>query len=201
MFFKKSHYSEDDLNSLLAACKDKNPKAQKTLIRIFFSYAKSISLRYATSREEMEEIIDDSFLKVFQNIEKYDYTTSFKAWFRTIVIHTTIDYYRKSLKYAHQVDIDEVDVIDLNDDVINKISAEEILSLVQQLPPSYRIVFTLYVVEGYNHREIAEMLGIKEGTSKSNLQDARRKLQHMIKTAFPHLYLAYSLKHSKINAN
>lgn len=164
-------------------------------------YSKTIAIRYAANTEETEEIINDAFLKVFNNIKKYDYSQPFKAWLRTIVVNTAIDYYRKNKKYAQQVTIDEIDMPTMDVDIISKLSANEILKLVQALSPAYRMVFSLYVIEGYNHREIAEMLGIKEGTSKSNLQDARKKLQAMILSNYPHLYMIYSLKNNKINEN
>ncbi len=155
-------------------------RAQKALIRLFIGFVKSISLRYVTNNDQ---------------------TQPFKAWLRTIVVHTAIDYYRKAQKYQLQIDIDEVDAVDFNPDIISKISAEEILALIQKLPPAYRMVFTLYVVEGYNHREIADLLNIKEGTSKSNLQDARKKLQKMILVAYPYLYYTYELRNLRINDN
>ncbi len=168
---------------------------------MYFGFVKSITLRYASNNMESEEIVNDTFLKIFNNLAKYDYSRAFQAWLRTIAVNTAIDYFRKNQKYVHQADIDDVEVADMSVDIISKISAEEILALVQKLPPSYRTVFTLYVVEGYNHREIADMLGIKEGTSKSNLQDARKKLQNMIKVYHPHLHLAYGLKIDKFNEN
>lgn len=202
MFFKKNtDLKKDDLDSVIAFCLKKDPRAQKALIKLFYGYTKSISSRYSGTKEETEEIINDSFLKVFNNLSKYDHTLPFKAWLRTIVVNTAIDSYRRNQKYAHQVDIEEVELVDLNDDIITKISAEEILVLIQQLTPAYRMVFTLYVIEGYNHKEIAQLLGIKEGTSKSNLQDARKKLQQSIKKMYPHLYMAYTLKSNKINEN
>ena len=200
-FKKKSDFRLDDLDSVIEACLAKNPQAEKALIKMFFGFVKGIAMRYAANIEEAEEIVNDGFLKVFNNLGKYDHAKAFKAWLRTIVVNTAIDYYRKSQRYAHPVNIDDVEVMDLTEDVISKISADEILALVQKLSPAYRTVFTLYVIDGYNHREIADMLGIKEGTSKSNLQDARRKLQNMIKNAYPHLHLAYAVKLNKINEN
>jgi RNA polymerase sigma-70 factor (ECF subfamily) len=202
LFFKrKANYSEDDLPSVIAACLEMDQLAQKALIKLFFGFAKSISLRYSSNEYEAEEIINDGFMKVFDNLSRYDHSQPFKAWLRTIMINTSIDYFRKTQKYRFQVDIYDVDVSDFSYDIISKISADEILGLVQKLPPSYRMVFTLYVVDGYTHREIADMMGIKEGTSKSNLQDARRKLQLMIKDNFPHLHLAYGIKINKFNEN
>jgi RNA polymerase sigma-70 factor (ECF subfamily) len=198
---KKPAFREDDLDSLIEACLSHDPEAQKALIRLFYVFAQSICLRYAGSKQETEEMMNDGFLKIFNNLGKYDHSRPFKAWIRTILVNTAIDHYHKKQKYVHEVDIDECDITDWNEDVISRISANEILKMVQQLPPSYRIVFTLYVVEGYNHREIAQMLNIKEGTSKSNLQDARKKLQAMIKKNYPNLHLAYALKVNKVNEN
>lgn len=199
MFFKKKTFSEDNLESVISACIDQNSQAQRTLIKLFLGYAKSICYRYTSNEQETEEIINDGFLKVFTNLSKYDSTQPFKAWLRTIMINTAIDYYRSNKKYLMQIAIDEVEIADFDDDVISKLSTDEIMSLVQKLSPTYRMVFMLYVVEGYKHREIAERLGIQEGTSKSNLQDARLKLQEMIKTNYPHLFDIYALRKNKLN--
>lgn len=194
-------FKPDDLKSIIDACLAGNRLAEKRLIKMYYGFVKSITLRYASNNMESEEIVNDTFLKIFNNLAKYDYSRAFQAWLRTIAVNTAIDYYRKNQKYVHQTDIDDVEITDMSVDVLSKISAEEILALVQKLPPSYRTVFTLYVVDGYNHREIADMLGIKEGTSKSNLQDARKKLQNLIKIYHPHLHLAYGLKIDKFHEN
>lgn len=198
---KKNNFAPDDLDSIITACLAKNQQAQRVLIKLFWSYVKSISVRYVSNAKEAEEVINDCFLKVFNNLAKYDHSRPFKAWLRTIVINTAVDHYRRNHKYTHHVDLDDIEIISLDEDVISKIAAEEILNLIQRLPPSYRMVFTLYVIDGYSHREISDLLGIKEGTSKSNLQDARRKLQLMIKNIHPQLYLAYALKTTKVNEN
>jgi RNA polymerase sigma-70 factor (ECF subfamily) len=194
VFFKKKYsFNENDLKSIIIACLKKDRLAERTLIKLFYTYVKTISEQYVGNNEELDEIINDVFLKVFTNLHKYNIDLSFKSWLKTIVINTAIDYYRKNKKYAYNISIDEIEVIDFHDDVIMKITSDEILAFIQQLPPSYRIVFTLYVIEGYTHREIAEMMGIQEGTSKSNLRDARKKLQQLIKIAYPHLFFVYSL--------
>ena len=138
--------------------------------------------------------MNESFLKVFNNLHKYDEKQAFKGWLRTIVVNTAIDAYRKNKQSPDYENLEDVQLPDLNGDAISSISAEEILTLVQQLSPVYRIVFSLYVIDGYSHKEIAEKLGIKEGTSKSNLQDARKRLQSMILKLNPNLYSAYELK-------
>jgi RNA polymerase sigma-70 factor (ECF subfamily) len=201
LFFKKKTFSEDNLDSVIAACIDHNAQAQRTLIKLFMGYAKSICSRYSSNEQEVEEIINDGFLKVFTNLAKYDSTQPFKAWLRTIMVNTSIDYYRSNKKYSLQIALDEVEITSFDDDIISKLSVDEIMGLVQKLSPTYRMVFMLYVVEGYKHREIAERLGIQEGTSKSNLQDARLKLQEMIRIDFPHLFDIYAVRKNKINEN
>jgi RNA polymerase sigma-70 factor (ECF subfamily) len=200
-FKKKTRFSEDDLASVLQACLAGDDRAQRSLISQFLGYAKSICQRYTAHPHETEEIINEGFLKVFTHLDRYDPTQPFKAWLRTILVNTAVDYYRKQQKWAHQLSLDELEVIDWNDDVISAISAQEILEMVQQLPPAYRMVFTLFVVEGYSHREIADLLSIQEGTSKSNLRDARRKLQLMIKLHYPALYQQYTWPNKRYNEN
>jgi RNA polymerase sigma-70 factor, ECF subfamily len=201
LFKRNTLFNEQDLHSVLDACKLGNPQAQRCIIRQFAGYVKSISVKYAANIHEAEEIVSDGFLKVFNNLQHYDSAQPFKAWLRTIVINTAIDYYRKNLKWQGEVSLDNVEVTDWSNDILSEISSQEILILVQRLPPAYRMVFTLFVIDGYSHKEISEILGIQEGTSKSNLRDARRKLQAMIKLNFPHLYQLYNWPNKGFNAN
>lgn len=148
----------------------------------------------------MKEVINDGFLKVFNNLKKYDHSLPFKTWLRLIFINTAIDSYRKNKNYLYRVEIADTDILNIDNsvDVISKMSTDEILQLIQSLSPACKMVFSLYVIDGYNHREIAEMLDIQEGTSKSNLRDARRKLQESIKNNYPHLYVMYSFNKTKV---
>jgi len=192
-----SKFIPDDPVSVIAACKRNNAQAQYALIKIFYGFVKGIAMRYSSDDQDADEISNDSFLKVFTNLNKYNDNQPFKAWLRTIVVNTAIDYFRKNKQRPiHTVyeEIDKQSVIELNEEIISRISADEILSLVRQLSPAYQMVFSLYVIDGYSHKEIAAKLGIKEGTSKSNLQDARLKLQNMIKKLYPKLFSAYELK-------
>jgi RNA polymerase sigma-70 factor (ECF subfamily) len=190
-FNKKPAFDKKDINSVITACLLGNHAAQTTLIKSFFDFAKSTCMRFAANEQECEEIMNDGFIKMFSNLNSFDKTQNFSAWLRTIMINTAIDYYRKSLKNPQVDEIETTDIPDNREDIMSKISAEEILALVQKLAPSYRMVFTLFVVEGYSHKEIAELLQIKEGTSKSNLQYARRRLQIMIKNLNPYLQFIY----------
>lgn len=143
----------------------------------FYSYAMSIGLRYSRDREEAIEIVNDAFFKVFTNLDKYTPGLSFKGWLRRIVINASIDYYRRNEKHYHGVDISYANFEHADENVLDDISEKEIIELIQDLPPSYRMVFNLHVIEGYKHEEIAKKLNISVGTSKSNLSVARTKLQ------------------------
>ena len=178
---------------------DKNQLAERQLIKQFYGFAKSICQRYGANEEEVEEMINDGFLKMFNNLHKYDAKQPFKAWLRTIMTNGSIDYYRKQHKFSLHIGLENAYTESIDEDLISSISAQEILALVQKLPPSYRMVFTMYVVEGYNHREIGELLGVQEGTSKSNLAGARQKLQEMIRHYSPQLYASYSSNKRKAN--
>ncbi len=194
-------FQENDTPSIIKACLHGNSSAERLLLKQNLGFAKLVTSRYAANAEEGEEIVNDGFLKVFQNLGKYQFEQPFRAWVRTIMVRTAIDYYRKNLKHHELVPLDDLEVTNIGADVISKISTSEILKLIQLLSPAYRMVFTMYVLDGYTHKEIASMLEIKEGTSKSNLQDARKKLQIMIKKFYPNLYLAHTLNSSKINEN
>ncbi len=190
----RSNFNPDEPDSVIVACKRDDPKAQRALVKLYFGYVKSIALRYSSDKQDADDILNESFLKVFLNLHKYDEKQVFKGWLRTIVVNTAIDHYRKNNQLPNYENLDQVNLADLNEDAISSISAEEILALVRRLSPVYRMVFSLYVIDGYTHKEIAEKLGIREGTSKSNLQDARRRLQTMILKLNPNQYSAYELK-------
>ncbi|MFZ4542965.1 MAG: RNA polymerase sigma factor [Saprospiraceae bacterium] len=193
MFSKKRNIiNENNFEEIVAACLQEREDAQRILFKMYFAYAKSIAMRYSADDNEAKEIINDSFLKAFKNLTLYDFGLPFKAWLRTIVVHTSIDHYRRKQKYAILSFQEFMPDTAIHESVIDHLSAEEIMVLVRKLSPAYRTVFMMYVVDGYNHREIAELLNINEGTSKSNLSKARIKLQEMILTENPALYHAHS---------
>jgi RNA polymerase sigma-70 factor, ECF subfamily len=189
LFRKKIPYSENDFESVVKACQDGNPQAQRVLFKKYFSYAKSISLRYASTREEAEEVLNEGFLKVFQNLAKYDPMQPFKPWIRTILINTAISYYRKHGKHQNNsVTLEDAPYPRFDDQILENITADEILELVQMLRPVYRTVFMMYAIDGYNHREIADLLAINEATVRSHYVRARARLQHLIKQYYPDLF-------------
>jgi len=140
-----------------------------------------VCMRYAKNREEAEEILLEGFLRVFTYIKNFRGTGSFEGWIRKIMVNCALFHYRnKSQLYSvNQLDAERADAVS-EPDIISKLDTKELNLLVQSLPAGYRVVFNLYVFEGYKHREIAEALGISEGTSKSNLSDARSILKKIL---------------------
>lgn len=170
------------LSTLISLCRKGYREHQEELYLMFYNYAMSICLRYSRDREEAVEIVNDGFVKLFVNLNKYKDNTSFKAWLRRILINSSIDYYRRNEKHYHNVDISYAKHEYVTEDAVSKITEQEIIALIQDLPPSYRVVFNLFVIEGFNHREISDKLGISVGTSKSNLAIARSKLKRRLLT-------------------
>jgi RNA polymerase sigma factor (sigma-70 family) len=145
---------------------------------MFYSYGMSITLRYSRSENEAASILNDAFMKVFDNIKSYDSNRPFKPWLKRIIINTAINQYQKNASQYHPlVSIENGTELKREEMIISDINYKEIIRLIQNLPPAYRTVFNLYVIEGYKHKEIAEILGISTGTSKSNLYKAKRVLQ------------------------
>ena len=174
---KKKH----NILFIIKACREKNQAAQKKLYQLYFSYGMSVALRYSSTRHEAEEIFNDAFFKVFDKIDRYDEAQDFKQWFRRIIINTSIDYFRKNKKLK-MFTSDELIPTDVEqNEGWDNLVYEDVLKYIQRLPPSYRVVFNMYVIEGYKHREIAEQLDISIGTSKSNYAKARQLLQNDLK--------------------
>jgi RNA polymerase sigma-70 factor (ECF subfamily) len=159
-------------------------KDQEGLYKHFYGYAMGICLRYAKNKDEASEMLNDAFLKVFNKLDAYDSTKLFKAWLRRIVVNTSIDYYRREHKHDFQVPIEKARSEENDTDVIDQISTEDLFRLIRQLPENQKIVFNLYEIEGYSHNEIAELLHIPEGTSKSSLSRAKQRLRTMVTAYF-----------------
>lgn len=172
--------SNEALKTILDSCIEGDRKSQKKLYQLFFGYAMSICLRYASNNNEAQEVLNDGFLKVFTKLDTFNRQKPFRLWLRRIMINTSIDYYRKRNRDIQSIEITEAKKISQEAEVYSNLGEEEILKLVQELPPSYRMVFNLYVMEGYTHEEISKELDIHVGTSKSNLSKARKYLQEQL---------------------
>lgn len=166
--------------NLITACIQKERWAQKKLYETHYSKMMGVCLRYANNHEEAQDILHEGFIKVFRNLEKYQVGTSISAWIRRIMVNTSIDFYRKSIRKRTE-DIEQAYGLSTVDaDAVSQLTEQEILNAVQSLSPAYRAVFNLYVIEGFSHREIAEQLDITESTSRSNLVKARTKLKEIM---------------------
>ncbi|MDX1586580.1 MAG: RNA polymerase sigma factor [Balneolaceae bacterium] len=177
--------SEGSLEKIIKGCCKRRRKSQKKLYKMFYAYGMSITLRYSESREEAAEILNDAFMKVFTNIKDFNREKPFKPWLRRIIINTAINQYLKNKQFREKESVAlEDQSIRTREKILPGISYDEIIEMVQQLSPSYRTVFNLYVIEGFKHREIAEMLDIAVGTSKSNLAKAKKNLQAILEKNF-----------------
>src|SRR6185437_15244620 len=125
--------------------------------KTFYGFAMGICLRYAGNRYQAAEIMNQGFLKVFTNLDKYDRDKPFKAWLGRIMINTSINYYRSNLKMAQMEDLDKAEGVRHFDTPDSKLSYDELLAMVQRLPQAYRTVFNLYAIEGYSHQEIGKL--------------------------------------------
>lgn len=136
-----------------------------------------VCLRYAKNQAEAEDILQDGFVKVFSNMHKFQPYGSFEGWVRRIFVNTAIEYYRQRRRFMiNDIELENQD-FEFGDDVVDKMAAEEIIALIKDMPDGYRMVFNMYAIEGYSHKEIADELGISVGTSKSQYSRARSYLQ------------------------
>jgi len=170
-----------ETEALLDGCRNGDRKSQELLYRQFYGYAISVCMRYTRSRDEAVEVLNDGFMKVFTKTEKYDPGRSFKGWLRRIMINTALDHYRRQVKHYFHEDVESVSCTAAGDTILSTIAHQDLIRLVQQLTPAYRMVFNMYVIDGYSHEDIASQLDISIGTSKSNLARARENLKNMLK--------------------
>ncbi len=172
----------DSTEMIIRGCLIGDRASQAKLYHLFANKMMGLCLWYARNREEAEEILQDGFVRVFRYMHTYSRAGSFEGWVRSTMVSAALSKYRnKSIRMWVVTEFNS-HVHDVSEEagIISKYDEKELIKLVQQLPPAYRMVFNLYVFEGLKHREIAEALQISEGTSKSNLSDARKILQNSI---------------------
>jgi RNA polymerase sigma-70 factor (ECF subfamily) len=174
------------VKQLVEACIKGERKSQKNFYQTFYGRMMPVCMRYADNREEAKDILHDSFIKVFANLEQYEYKGSLEGWIKKIVTNTAIDTVRKKKFFIVELEenknYDRI-IDDYNDNIeyeqYNQMKVEVIMTLIQKLSPMYRTVFNLYVFEELSHKEIAEQLNINVGTSKSNYAKAKRNLTRL----------------------
>lgn len=170
----------DDAN-LINKCVKGDPKAQKQLYDLFSGKMMGVCLRYTNSLEEAEDALQDGFIKVFLNIEKFKQSGSFEGWVRRIIVNSCLDLIRKNKKTKDDIALEKVDfMISSDSSAVERLSEEQLLKIIQTMPYGYKAVFNMYAIEGYSHKEIAAHLEITESTSKSQFLRARKHLQKLL---------------------
>lgn len=179
----------EKLKVIVDGCVRNERKCQQMIFEMYYGKMMSACLRYISDRDEAQDVLQDGFIKVFNSIAKFDFNGSFEGWVRRIVVNTAIDHIRKKKKDIFQVTDHEFIMNNYTDEADEKQSESiyanlknnEIAEAIQQLSPAYRTVFSMYVIDGYSHQQIADLLNINIGTSKSNLAKARMNLQKVLK--------------------
>ena len=170
---------------LIQGCIDGDRKCQQKLYELYYGKMMVICLRYAKDHDEALDVFQEAFIKVFKNLVRYGNKGSFEGWIRRIMVNTAIDHIRKNKKLKEMVELNEevtgsAEEDNESEDLLDKISFQDLLNCVLDLSPAYRSVFNMYVVDGFSHKEISTELGISEGTSKSNLAKAKMNLKKMM---------------------
>jgi RNA polymerase sigma factor (sigma-70 family) len=171
-----------DEEIILKGCREGKRSAQKQLYDKYVSSMLAICLRYSKSRDEAEDLIQEGFLKIFQNINTYRKHGSLEGWIKRIMINHALNQYKKNRKIPFAEDVEEInenEILSFDEEVEynEPVPPETLLAMIQSLPEGYRMVFNLYVFEGYSHKEIAEAMNFSENTSKTQLMKARRQLR------------------------
>ena len=181
MYIKPPDFLEQ-IKQLIQKCIEGDRNAQSALYKLFAPKMMAVSMRYAKNKEEAEDILQNGFVQVFRSLHTFKFAGSFEGWIRKIMVYSALADYKSKSKMHALINIESLPNIETinNDDVIGKLGKKELLKMVQALPPMYRMVFNLFVFEGLKHREIAKELNISEGTSKSNLFDAKLILQKAV---------------------
>ncbi len=166
---------------LVRGCIEKNPKAQKLLFERFSRKMMGVCIRYAERREEADDMLQNGFIRVYEKIETFRGSGSLEGWIRKIMVNEALTYLRKNKAMKMNIDIEDARyLVPGNNHVGEHINEKDLLKMIQQLPTGFRTVFNLYAIEGYSHKEIADRLGITEGTSKSQYSRAKTHLQNKI---------------------
>lgn len=188
-----------ELSDLVARCRGLDRNSQRQLYQLYYSFALSICLRYVQDRDVAVEVVNDGFLKVFQELAHFDAARypdlagSLRGWLRLIMVRTAIDRFRAEHRHAFHTSLDDVSPghADADPTPLDSLAFDELLQLIARLPPACRAVFNLYAIDGYTHEEIAGQLNIAVGTSKSALFKARAALRQLLKKTNHHAYAQY----------
>lgn len=175
-----------EIEDIIKGCKNSDPKAMGSLYKIYSSRLFGVCLRYSKSRWEAEDVLHESFIKIYKSFKNFNGgKQSLEAWLKKITVYTAIDNFKKDkshslISFSDQSDEPVIIANEFEASLAHDLSAEEILKIVTTLPEGYRIIFNLYVIEGFTHKEISETLNISEGTSKSQLFKAKKQIKKLL---------------------
>lgn len=175
---------DENFEAIIQGCIRKSEKSREMLYRKFFGYALGVALIYNHQRADALEVVNDSFVKAFDKIGKYDSSKPFQGWLRRIVINTSIDNLRRNKKEYEFVETAKLAVQDETHDAVSELNARDIVEILNQLQPLHKTVFCLYEIEGYSHEEIAEQLGISASSSRVYLTRAKKQLRELFPVNF-----------------
>ena len=167
-------------SDLIKGCISGDRRMQELLYKKFSPKMYAICLRYAGNTDDAQDLLQDGFIKVYKNLDKFRNEGSFEGWMRRVFVNTSIEHFRRKVNLNSITENEEKGIEDSAWNVLDSLAEKDIIQLVQELSNGYRTVFNLYVVEGYSHKEIGDMLGISEGTSKSQLARAKMILQKKV---------------------
>ena len=168
---------------LVYGCVQKDRYAQQNFYQKFSGKMMGVCLRYADSRDEAQDILQESFIKIFDKIQTFSGKGSLEGWVRRIVVNQALDNYRRNKAHKKNLDISDYEYqIETDEKIMDSFAANDLLKVIQKLPLGFKTVFNLYAIEGFSHKEIAQKLGISESTSKSQYSRARSHLQNMLKS-------------------
>ncbi len=165
---------------LIDGCLRGDSKMQEELYKRFAPKMYAVCLRYSNNTENAQDLLQEGFIKIFRNLNRFRNEGSFEGWIRRIFVNTSIEFFRKKTNLFSITEKDDLIVEDGSLNALDKLAEKDIIKLVQELSPGYRAVFNLYAIEGYSHKEIGNMLNISEGTSKSQLARAKGVLQKKV---------------------
>jgi RNA polymerase sigma-70 factor (ECF subfamily) len=165
---------------LIKGCIRENAHCQQQLFELYAGKMMAVCVRYSRHRLEAEDMLQESFVKVFDNLDKFAFKGSFEGWIRRIVVNTALKHNQRKYFTNEQIAVEHFPDSPVQPMAYAQLGEQELLKMIAHLPDGYRVVFNLYAIEGYSHREIAEMLEIKESTSRSQLVKARKMLQNQL---------------------
>lgn len=169
----------NDERSIIEGCLKGHQKSQKMLFDKYASKMMTVCLRYAKNREQAEDVLQEGFVKLFRSLGQFKFEGSFEGWMRRIFVNTALDAIRKEYKFSEDKSIDEYAIQLSSDQVtaLEQLEASDLMELIQRMPPGYKLVFNMFAIEGYSHKEISLEMGISENTSKSQFSRARAYLR------------------------